>query len=77
MKDREITEEEKTQAREFFAKIEIYQDEYEQKAKSGQLPKEFQRQDRSAGQAPAGPVPRPALFRKARRKDKGDGRRGR
>jgi len=42
MKDREISEEEKTQAREFYAKIKIYQDEYRQKAKSGELPKEFQ-----------------------------------
>ena len=42
MKDREISEEEKTQAREFYAKIKIYQDEYERKAKAGELPKEFQ-----------------------------------
>ncbi|MEO8649411.1 MAG: peptidylprolyl isomerase, partial [Acidobacteriota bacterium] len=39
MKDREITEEERTQARDFFAKIEIYQKEYEDKAET--LPKEF------------------------------------
>lgn len=42
MKDREISEDEKTQARDFFAKIEIYQDEYEQKARAGELPKELQ-----------------------------------
>jgi parvulin-like peptidyl-prolyl isomerase len=41
MKDREITEQEKTQARDVFAKIRIYLHEYEQKAKAGQLPKEF------------------------------------
>lgn len=40
--EREITEEEKTQAREFFAKIEIYQDEYEEKAAAGELDKTFQ-----------------------------------
>jgi parvulin-like peptidyl-prolyl isomerase len=42
MKDREISEEEKTQAREIFAKIEIYEKEYEDKAAAGELPKEFQ-----------------------------------
>ena len=41
MKDREISEEEKTQAREIFAKIRIYRNEYEQKVKSGELSKEF------------------------------------
>ncbi len=41
MKDREITEEEKTQARDIFAKIRIYKAEYDQKAKSGELTKEF------------------------------------
>ena len=41
MKDREVTEEEKTQARDFFAKIEIYENEYEDKASSGELSKEF------------------------------------
>lgn len=40
MKDREITEEEKTQARDIFAKIRIYKNEYDQKAKSGELSKE-------------------------------------
>ena len=42
MKDREISEEEKTQAREIFAKIEIYEKEYEDKIDAGELPKEFQ-----------------------------------
>lgn len=42
MKDREITDEEKTQAREFFAKIRLYNEEYQAKAKAGELPKEFQ-----------------------------------
>ena len=42
MKDREISEEEKTQAREIFAKIEIYNKEYEDKVAAGELPKEFQ-----------------------------------
>lgn len=42
MKDRELTEAEKTQARDFFAKIEIYEDEYYTKTKAGELPKEFQ-----------------------------------
>lgn len=41
MKDREITEEERTQARDFFAKIEIYEKEFNDKARSGELPKEF------------------------------------
>jgi parvulin-like peptidyl-prolyl isomerase len=41
MKDREISEEEKTQARDIFAKTRIYKAEYEQKAKSGELPAEF------------------------------------
>jgi parvulin-like peptidyl-prolyl isomerase len=42
MKDREISEEEKTQAKEIFAKIEIYNKEYEDKVAAGELPKEFQ-----------------------------------
>ena len=41
MKDREVSEEEKTQARDFFAKIEIYEKEFDDKAGSGELPKEF------------------------------------
>ncbi|MEK7855053.1 MAG: peptidylprolyl isomerase, partial [Acidobacteriota bacterium] len=41
MKDREISEEERTQARDFFAKIEIYEKEFNDKAASGGLPKEF------------------------------------
>jgi parvulin-like peptidyl-prolyl isomerase len=39
MKDREISEEERNQARDFFAKIEIYEKEFNDKA--GELPKEF------------------------------------
>ena len=41
MKDREISEEERTQARDFFAKIEIYEKEFNEKAHSGELSKEF------------------------------------
>lgn len=41
MKDREISEEEKQQARDIFAKTRIYKAEYEQKAQSGELSKEF------------------------------------
>ena len=41
MKDREISEEEKTQAKEIFAKIRIYRAEYQKKAAAGELPKEF------------------------------------
>lgn len=41
MKDREISEEEKKQARDIFAKTRIYRAEYEQKASSGELSKEF------------------------------------
>ena len=41
MANREITEEERTQAREFFAKIRMYVDEFEKKSKAGELPKEF------------------------------------
>ncbi len=39
--NREITEEEKTQARDVFAKMRIYKAEYEKKAEAGELPKEF------------------------------------
>ncbi|MBC7900296.1 MAG: peptidylprolyl isomerase [Saprospiraceae bacterium] len=42
MKDREISEEEKTQARDFFAKVEIYEKEYNDKVAAGRLPKAFQ-----------------------------------
>ncbi|HEX6124850.1 MAG TPA: peptidylprolyl isomerase, partial [Pyrinomonadaceae bacterium] len=42
MKDREISEEETKQAREIFAKIEIYEKEYDDKVAAGELPKEFQ-----------------------------------
>lgn len=41
MKDKELTEEERTQARDFFAKIEIYEKEFNDKARSGELSKEF------------------------------------
>ncbi len=41
MKDREITEEEKTQARDIFAKIRIYRAEYETKANAGELSSDF------------------------------------
>jgi parvulin-like peptidyl-prolyl isomerase len=41
MKDRQISEEEKTQARDIFAKTRIYRAEYEQKVKSGELSQEF------------------------------------
>lgn len=42
MADREISEEERTQAREFFAKIAIYNDEYDAKVRSGAVSKELQ-----------------------------------
>ncbi|MFM9903262.1 MAG: peptidylprolyl isomerase [Pyrinomonadaceae bacterium] len=41
MKDREISEEEKTQARDIFAKIRIYKNEYNQKLAAGTLTKDF------------------------------------
>jgi parvulin-like peptidyl-prolyl isomerase len=41
MKDRQITDEERTQARDVFAKIRIYRNEYEQKVASGELDKAF------------------------------------
>lgn len=41
MKDREISEEERTQAREIFAKIRIYKREFDQKAAAGELDKAF------------------------------------
>jgi PPIC-type PPIASE domain len=41
MKDREISEEEKTQARDIFAKTRLYRREYEQKRNAGELSKEF------------------------------------
>lgn len=37
MKDREISEDERTQARDFFAKIQIYQHEFDTKAAAGEL----------------------------------------
>ena len=41
MAQREISDEEKKQAKDFFAKIKIYQREYEDKANAGQLDKDF------------------------------------
>jgi hypothetical protein len=41
MAQREISDEEKQQAKDFFAKIKIYQKEYEDKAKAGQLDPNF------------------------------------
>ena len=41
MKDREISDEERTQAREVFAKIRLYAREFDQKQKAGELSKEF------------------------------------
>ena len=41
MKDREISDEEKTQARDIFAKIRIYKAEYEQKSNAGELSADF------------------------------------
>lgn len=41
MKDREISEEEKAQAKDQFAKVRIYRNEFEQKAASGELDKAF------------------------------------
>lgn len=42
MKDKQITDEERTQARDFFAKIQIYHDEYETKLNNGAISKELQ-----------------------------------
>ena len=39
--EKQITDEERTQARDIFAKIRIYKGEFDQKAKSGELTKEF------------------------------------
>jgi len=41
MKDREISDDERTQARDIFAKTRIYRREYEQKAASGELSQDF------------------------------------
>ena len=41
MADRQVTDEEKTQARDIFAKTRIYRNEYEQKAAAGQLDAAF------------------------------------
>lgn len=43
MQNREISEDEKAQARDFFAKVQIYANEYAQKASSGQLDEKFQK----------------------------------
>jgi hypothetical protein len=42
MKDRKLTDEERQQARDFFAKIAIYNEEYEDKLAKGEIPKELQ-----------------------------------
>ncbi len=42
MKDREISDEEMTQAKDFYAKIQIYNKEYNDKVAAGAIPKEFQ-----------------------------------
>ena len=42
MKDREITDEERTQAKDFYAKIRIYEEEYDQKVSAGQITPEVQ-----------------------------------
>jgi len=41
MKDREVSEEERTQARDIFAKTRIYRNEYEKKLAAGELSKDF------------------------------------
>ena len=46
MKDREVTDEEKLQARDFFAKIGIYNKEYNSKAAAGLLPLPFRKRSR-------------------------------
>lgn len=42
MADRELSEDEKKQAREFYAKIQIYDQEYKKKLSNGEIPKEVQ-----------------------------------
>lgn len=42
MADKELTEDEKKQAREFYAKIQIYDQEYQKKLAAGEIPKELQ-----------------------------------
>lgn len=42
MKDRKLSDEERQQARDFFAKIAIYNQEYEDKLAKGEIPKELQ-----------------------------------
>lgn len=41
MADRQISEEERTQARDFYAKIEIYKKEFDEKERAGQLDRKF------------------------------------
>ena len=41
MADQEITDAQKQQAKDYFAKIQIYKKEFDDKAKAGQLPKDF------------------------------------
>jgi parvulin-like peptidyl-prolyl isomerase len=43
MKDREISEDERSQARDFFAKVQIYEQEFNQKSASGKLPADLAR----------------------------------
>jgi len=43
MKDRQVTDDERQQAREFFAKIEIYSNEYETKLAKGEIAAELQK----------------------------------
>jgi parvulin-like peptidyl-prolyl isomerase len=43
MRDREISEEERSQARDFFAKIKIYEQEFDGRITSGQLPLQFKK----------------------------------
>ena len=42
MKDRKLTDEERNQARDFYAKLAIYNEEYEDKLAKGEIPKELQ-----------------------------------
>ncbi|HJS51153.1 MAG TPA: peptidylprolyl isomerase [Pyrinomonadaceae bacterium] len=42
MKDRKLTDEERQQARDFYAKLAIYNEEYEDKLAKGEIPKELQ-----------------------------------
>lgn len=42
LKDRQVSDEERKQARDFFAKVQIYYEEYENKLRAGEIPKEMQ-----------------------------------